>query len=86
MCSTALPEADRSASANEVLSEVLGVPFPVPMWVEDEVDKIVSSIGSRDLDAELLSEVKASLSKVGLVDLFPQVVDRMVPPHRGDDG
>ena len=81
--STSLDEADRSASANKVLSDVLGVPFPVPMWVEDEVDKIVQSIGNRELDENLLAEVKKSLATVGLGDLFPQVIDRLLPPHSG---
>ena len=35
--STKLDDVDRSATANKVLTDVLGVPFPVPLWVEDEV-------------------------------------------------
>ena len=83
--STSLSEVDRSASANQVLADVLGVPFPVPLWVEDEVDKIASSVAEEELTAELLSEVRDRLGRVGLADLFPQVVDRLLP-EAGDPG
>ena len=32
--STKLEDVDRSATANQVLTDVLGVPFPAPLWVE----------------------------------------------------
>ena len=33
VASTTLADVDRSGTANQVLTEVLGVPFPVPLWV-----------------------------------------------------
>ncbi len=80
--STKLHDVDRSATANKVLTDVLGVPFPVPLWVEDEVEKIVNSVRDEDLTAELLARLRTQLKSVGLGDLFPEVVDRLLP----DDG
>ena len=77
--STKLQDVDRSATANRVLTDVLGVPFPVPLWVEDEVEKIVNSVRDEDLTAELLSTLRGRLNLVGLGDLFPEVVDRLLP-------
>ena len=77
--STTLTDVDRSANANKVLTEVLGVPFPVPLWVEDEVEKIVNSVRDEDLTAELLAGLRTRLSSIGLGDLFPDVVDRLLP-------
>ena len=77
--SKSLGGASRSASANQVLSDVLGVPFPVPLWVEDEIDKIVASISEGDLTTELLHSIRERLRFVGLEDLFPEVVDRLIP-------
>ena len=77
--SAKLEDVDRSATANQVLTDVLGVPFPVPLWVEDEVEKIVNSVRDEDLTAELLADLRTRLNSVGLGDLFPKVVDRLLP-------
>ena len=77
--STKLADVDRSATANQVLTDVLGVPFPVPLWVEDEVDKIVHSVGEQELTTEFLSTLRSQLSAIGLGDLFPEVIDRLLP-------
>ena len=77
--STKLDDVDRSATANQVLTDVLGVPFPVPLWVEDEVDKIVASVRDEDLTAELLTNLRTQLHAIGLGDLFPEVIDRLLP-------
>ena len=77
--STKLDDVDRSATANQVLTDVLGVPFPVPLWVEDEVEKIVNSVRDEELTAELLARLRTQLNSIGLGDLFPEVVDRLLP-------
>ncbi|WP_420609833.1 AAA family ATPase [Candidatus Poriferisodalis sp.] len=77
--STSLEDIDRSASANEVLTDVLGVPFPVPLWVEDEVERIANSVRDQELTTNLLTELRTQLREIGLGDLFPDVVDRLLP-------
>ena len=77
--STNLTDLDRSANANQVLTDVLGVPFPAPLWVENEVERIVNSARDQDLSAELLSSLRAQLNTIGLGYLFPEVVDRLLP-------
>ena len=79
-----LADVNRSATANQVLTDVLGVPFPVPLWVEDEVDKIVNSVGGKELTAELLTTLRTQLNSIGLGELFPEVIDRLLPT--GDTG
>lgn len=79
--STTLADVDRSATANQVLTDVLGVPFPVPLWVENEVDKIAQSVGEQELNAELLSALKMQLNQIGLGHLFPEVIERLLPTN-----
>ena len=83
--STKLEDVDRSATANQVLTDVLGVPFPAPLWVEDEVDRIVNSVQGQELTTELLSSLRAQLSSIGLGYLFPVVVDRLLPAKDTDE-
>ena len=82
--STKLQNVNRSANANQILTDVLGVPFPVPLWVEDEVESIVNSVRDEELTTELLTTLKERLNLIGLGHLFPEVIDRLLPT--GDTG
>ena len=73
-----LSEIDRAASANQILMDVLGVPFPMPLWVEDEVDKVVASLAEAELNTTILSDTKRRLTELGLGAMFPEVVDRLL--------
>jgi len=76
--SQGLADADRTASANKVLMDVLGVPFPMPLWVETELARVVDSVGSQPVTKELLASVKDDLASLGLGHLFPEVVGRLL--------
>ena len=76
-------EVDRSATVNQVLTDVLGVPFPAPLWVELELDRIVESVQGKELNAETLSGLRSKLTRVGLGHLFPEVIDRVLPADNG---
>lgn len=78
VCSNDLSDVDRAASANQILMDVLGVPFPMPLWVEDEVDRVVASLEEVELSADTLAETRRKLSALGLGDMFPEVVDRLI--------
>ena len=60
--SRSLSDFDRAASANQVLSDVLGVPFPMPLWVETEVEKIVNVLEGAEITEQVLLDTKAKLS------------------------
>lgn len=78
-----LADVDRAASANQILMDVLGVPFPMPVWVENEVNRIVNSIQGKEVTEELLRSTRSHLRELGLGDLFPDVVDRLLSNPRG---
>ena len=84
--STNLSSVDRSATANQVLTDVLGVPFPAPIWVENEVDRIVDSAKNQDLSAELLTKLRTELSAIGIGYLFPRVIDSLLPSEDTSEG
>lgn len=71
-----LSTIDRAASANQILTDVLGVPFPMPLWVEREVERVVEQLLAADISEAVLSDTRAKLSELGLGDMFPTVIDR----------
>jgi predicted ATPase len=74
---------DRSATVNQVLADVLGVPFPAPLWVELELNRIVESVQGKELTAEVLAGLRSELNAVGMGSLFPEVIDRVLPTDNG---
>ena len=72
-----LSDFDRAASANQVLSDVLGVPFPMPLWVENEVKRVVSMLEGEEVTEQILLETRAKLTDLGLGSMFPTVIDRL---------
>ena len=60
--SRSLTDFDRASSANKVLSDVLGVPFPMPLWVETEVERIVTNLQSSEINERTLAEARPYLN------------------------
>jgi predicted ATPase len=83
--SSNLSDLDRAASANDVLMDVLGVPSPMPLWVEKELDGIVMSIEGKEIDANLLRETRSRLNRLGMGDMFPNVIERLLRQDGGEE-
>ena len=82
--SRSLSDFDRAASANKVLSDVLGVPFPMPLWVENEVEKIIMDLEEEEISEHMLLETRERLSRLGLGSIFPTVVERILSRGGGN--
>jgi len=76
--SSHLAEVDRAGSANQVLRDALGVPAPIPLWVEERLDEIVRRFESKSLTDDTLSELRQEMREVGLGELFPDAVAKIV--------
>ncbi len=81
--SSRIDEVDRSASANQVLTDVLGLPAPIPLWVQNRLDDLVRQFSDLDLTKDALSDLRAKMKEIGLGRMFPEVVDRLVEGSKG---
>jgi predicted ATPase len=81
--SKVLDEVDRSGSANQILRDVLGVPAPIPLWVESRIDEIVSRYEDETLTDQALQGLRAELREVGLGHLFPDAVAKILQAEQG---
>ena len=76
-------EINQPATANQVLTDVLGVPFPAPLWVEQELERIVESVQGKELTAKVLEGLRTKLKAVGMGSMFPEVIDRVLTADNG---
>jgi predicted ATP-binding protein involved in virulence len=79
-----LEEFDRSGSSDKVLTDVLGVPAPVPVWVEKRIEEIVKRYSSRSLNDQNLRNLRIEMSEFGLGHLFPEAISRVVEGKKSD--
>ncbi|MEV0673368.1 AAA family ATPase [Mycobacterium sp. NPDC050441] len=74
VASRALDYANKAASADETLRNVLGVPSTVPKWAEQVFEGIVDRYASQPLDETRLRELRNELRTHGLASGFPDAV------------
>jgi predicted ATP-binding protein involved in virulence len=65
-------------TATEVLREVLDVPVSLPVWVEHQLETLVAKYTQQDLTNSTFSELRSELKALGLEDLAPQTIVRIV--------
>jgi len=66
---------NKAKSATEILNEVLGVPFTMPIWVENELNSIVKKYSGKQMDESLFNQMRAELKEFGLEDLMPLAIN-----------
>ena len=69
---------NKARNANEILNEVLGVPFTMPIWAEDALNKIVDKYSSRDISEEMINEMRAEFKAEGLEGLMPMAISKVI--------
>jgi len=65
-------------TATEILDEVLGVSFTMPIWVEEKLTSIVDKYAKKEMTQEDFSSLRAELKELGLEKLVPQAIMNIV--------
>jgi predicted ATPase len=65
---------NKSANASQILREVLGVPVTLPVWVEEQLNSIVSEFQGKNLDPENYKKLKMELAAIGMADHLPNAL------------
>lgn len=69
---------NEAKNALEILDQILGVSFTMPIWVEEKLKDIIDTHSGNIHDPRVFSEMRKSLSDVGLEKLLPQAVEKML--------
>ncbi|MDH7463512.1 AAA family ATPase [Chitinophagaceae bacterium 26-R-25] len=69
---------NRAKSANEVLNEVLGVPFTMPLWVETSLTSIIDKYTYTDINPDIFKKMREELKDLGLENLMPLAMEKTI--------
>lgn len=69
---------NKAKTANEILNEVLGVPFSMPIWVENSLNSIVEKYSNHEVSSEIFKEMRTELKLLGLENLMPAAMDKTI--------
>lgn len=61
-------------TATEILDEVLGVSFSMPIWVEDSLERITEKYSHSNLSQEDFTRLRNELKELGLEKLMPNAI------------
>jgi predicted ATPase len=75
--STELDFNKKAKSANEILDEVLGVSFSMPIWAEEELSQIIEKYSKEIISKDNILQLQKELSSLGLEKLLPENLDRL---------
>ena len=67
---------NKAKTATEVLNEVLGVPFTMPLWVEAKLNEIISKYTVQGISEDTFDKMRAELKDIGLEDLMPEAIKK----------
>lgn len=70
--------ANDSKTANEILTEVLGISTTYPVWVEDAYNRIIKKFESEPISSDSIEELKKCLKDIGLEKIFMHTLSERV--------
>lgn len=73
-----LDYANKSASSDETLRRVLGLPTTMPAWVEVRLAEVLSDFPTTGITPSDLARLRDSLTNLGLREEFPDAVDSLI--------
>jgi len=74
--STELDFNRKAKSANEILDEVLGVSFSMPIWAEEELSNIIMKYTNEKMTKDNILLLHQELSSLGMEKLLPSNLDK----------
>jgi len=83
--STQLDLVNQAKTATEILDEVLGVSFTMPIWAEEKLNTIVSSYSKKEMTKDEFNNMRNELKEVGLEKLMPEAIYDLIEKENEED-
>jgi predicted ATP-binding protein involved in virulence len=69
---------NKAKNATEILNEILGVSFTMPIWVENSLNEIVDQYSKKEMNENLFDEMRTELATLGLEELMPLAIKNVL--------
>ena len=69
---------NEAKTATEILDEVLGVSFTMPIWAEEKLKSIVKKYSKGEIQETTLKKMRSELAEIGLEKLLPEAVTNLI--------
>lgn len=70
--------AKEARTAAEILDEVLGVSFTMPIWAEEKLHQIVNKYANTEITNESFKKMRSELFEAGLEKLMPKAIGDII--------
>lgn len=69
---------NEAKTASEILDEVLGVSFTMPIWVEEKLNQIIAEYLGNTITEETFFQLREKLKEAGLEKIMPEAVYNLI--------
>ncbi|KOY86020.1 hypothetical protein AD998_07570 [bacterium 336/3] len=69
---------NKARSANQILDEVLGVSFTMPVWVEKSLEEITNKYANSEITSTIFHQMRNDLKELGLESLVPLTMEKII--------
>jgi hypothetical protein len=80
--SALLDFANKAGTANDILRDVLGLAFTVPLWVNERVEQAIQEFSGEEVSETSMRRLKERLTALGLGHVFPESVTKALERRR----
>lgn len=69
---------NKPKTAAEILDEVLGVSFTMPVWVEGNINNIINKFSHGEMTKERFSDLRNEMTELGLDRMVPYAIEKVI--------
>ena len=82
--SESLDLVNKAGTANEILRDVLGLDFTLPLWASQRLDELVNQYSSKVLTEQVIADLRNDLTELGLYHVLPETLARIIDEAKDD--
>ena len=82
--SESLDLVNKAGTANEILRDVLGLDFTLPLWASQRLDELVNQYSSKVLTEQVIADLRNELTELGLYHVLPETLARIIDEESDD--
>lgn len=77
-----LDAVNKAGTADEILMDVLGVPYTLPQWASKQIEGILKEFIKAPLTKDTVASLKSKMAGLGMDHLFPEVLAKVAEGQR----